>query len=99
MAILETQTLTRCFDGHTAVDALMIAVEAGEVFGLLGPNGAGKTTTIKMLTTLLPPTSGTAYVAGFDIVRQAREVKPENWRAMGDSNARPLVPETNALST
>ena len=59
MAILETKALTRCFNGHTAVDALTIAVEGGEVFGLLGPNGAGKTTTIKMLTTLLPPTSGT----------------------------------------
>ena len=75
MSILETMALTRCFDGHTAVDALTIAVEAAEVFGLLGPNGAGKTTTIKMLTTLLPPTSGTASVAGFDIVRQAREVR------------------------
>ena len=75
MAILETKALTRCFNGHTAVDALTIAVEGGEVFGLLGPNGAGKTTTIKMLTTLLPPTSGTASVAGFDIVRQAREVR------------------------
>ena len=75
MAILETKALTRCFNGHTAVDALTIGVEGGEVFGLLGPNGAGKTTTIKMLTTLLPPTSGTASVAGFDIVRQAREVR------------------------
>jgi ABC-2 type transport system ATP-binding protein len=75
MAILETKALTRCFDGHTAVEALTIAVEAGEVFGLLGPNGAGKTTTIKMLTTLLPPTSGTASVAGFDIVREAQDVR------------------------
>ena len=75
MPILETKALTRCFNGHTAVDALTIAVDEGEIFGLLGPNGAGKTTTIKMLTTLLPPTSGTASVAGFDIVRQAREVR------------------------
>jgi ABC-2 type transport system ATP-binding protein len=75
MEILETKALSRCFDGHTAVDALTIAIEAGEVFGLLGPNGAGKTTTIKMLTTLLPPTSGTAAVAGFDIVQQAPEVR------------------------
>lgn len=75
MAILETKALTRCFNGHPAVEALTIAVEGAEVFGLLGPNGAGKTTTIKMLTTLLPPTSGTASVAGFDIVRQAREVR------------------------
>ena len=75
MAILETKALTRCFGGHTAVDALTIALEAGEGFGLLGPNGAGKTTTIKMLTTLLPPTSGTASVAGFDIVQQPRDVR------------------------
>jgi ABC-2 type transport system ATP-binding protein len=75
MAILETKELTRCFNGHTAVEALTIAVEGAEVFGLLGPNGAGKTTTIKMLTTLLPPTSGTASVASFDIVRQARDVR------------------------
>jgi ABC-2 type transport system ATP-binding protein len=75
MEILETMALTRRFNSHTAVDELTISVEAGEVFGLLGPNGAGKTTTIKMLTTLLPPTSGTATVAGFDIVRQAREVR------------------------
>jgi ABC-2 type transport system ATP-binding protein len=75
MEILQTKALTRCFDGHTAVEALTIAVEAGEVFGLLGPNGAGKTTTLKMLTTLLPPTSGTASVAGFDILRQARDVR------------------------
>jgi ABC-2 type transport system ATP-binding protein len=79
MKILETKALTRGFNGHTAVDALTIAVETGEVFGLLGPNGAGKTTTIKMLTTLLPPTSGTASVAGFDIVQQARDVR----RAIG----------------
>jgi ABC-2 type transport system ATP-binding protein len=75
MPILETKALTRSFNGHSAVEALTITLEAGEVFGLLGPNGAGKTTTIKMLTTLLPPTSGTASVAGFDIVRQAREVR------------------------
>lgn len=75
MPILETQALTRCFDTLTAVDHVSIAVEAGEVFGLLGPNGAGKTTTIKMLTTLLPPTSGSARVAGFDIQRQAGDVR------------------------
>ena len=75
MAILETDQLTRRFGALTAVDALTIAVEPGEVFGLLGPNGAGKTTTIKMLTTLLPPTSGKARVAGFDIARQASQVR------------------------
>jgi ABC-2 type transport system ATP-binding protein len=75
MAVLETQALTRKFDGRIVVDRLTITVEAGEVFGLLGPNGAGKTSTIKMLATLLPPTSGSAQVAGFDIVRQAASVR------------------------
>jgi len=77
--ILETDGLTRRFGALTAVDGLTISVRAGEVFGLLGPNGAGKTTVIKMLTTLLRPTSGGARVAGFDIARQASSVR----RAIG----------------
>ncbi len=75
MAILETYALTRRFGAMTAVNQLSISIEAGEVFGLLGPNGAGKTTAIKMLTTLLPPSAGTASVAGFDITRQAAQVR------------------------
>jgi len=75
MSILETQALTRRFGEFTAVEALTISVDAGEVFGLLGPNGAGKTTTLKMLTTLLPPTSGEARIAGFDIVHHAADVR------------------------
>jgi ABC-2 type transport system ATP-binding protein len=75
MNILQTNELTRRFGDNTAVEALTISIEAGEIFGLLGPNGAGKTTIIKMLTTLLPPTSGSAWVAGFDVVRQAPEVR------------------------
>jgi ABC-2 type transport system ATP-binding protein len=75
VTILETEALTRRFGALTAVDALNIKVETGEVFGLLGPNGAGKTTTIKMLTTLLPPSSGAARVAGFDITRRAGDVR------------------------
>jgi ABC-2 type transport system ATP-binding protein len=74
-AVIETEELTRRFGALTAVDALTISVEPGEVFGLLGPNGAGKTTAIKMLTTLLPPTSGKARVAGFDITREAASVR------------------------
>ncbi|MFL6335942.1 MAG: ATP-binding cassette domain-containing protein [Pyrinomonadaceae bacterium] len=73
--ILETEALTRRFGGLTAVDALNISVGRGEVFGLLGPNGAGKTTVIRMLTTLLPPTSGIARVAGFDVARRPAEVR------------------------
>src|SRR6266540_6784882 len=75
MYILETKSLTRCFGGLTAVDTIDITVQEGEIFGLLGPNGAGKSTTLKMLTTLLPPTSGTATVAGFDVVHQAANVR------------------------
>jgi ABC-2 type transport system ATP-binding protein len=75
MTILETNQLTRTFGALTAVNAVTISVNAGEVFGLLGPNGAGKTTLIKMLTTLLPPTQGRASVAGFDVVHQAGEVR------------------------
>jgi ABC-2 type transport system ATP-binding protein len=77
--ILDTRELTRRFGDFTAVDALTLAVEAGEAFGLLGPNGAGKTTAIRMLTTLLPPTSGSARVAGLDVRREAAAVR----RAIG----------------
>ena len=77
--VLEIKNLTRRFGAFTAVDALTLSVNAGEVFGLLGSNGAGKTTTIKMLTTLLPPTSGEASVAGFSINTQPVGVR----RAIG----------------
>ena len=75
MTVLETQSLTKCYGTLQAVDGLSVSVEAGEAFGLLGPNGAGKTTVIKMLCTLLPPTSGTARVAGYDIRKQAVDVR------------------------
>lgn len=74
-SILQTEALTRRFGALTATNAVSIAVEAGEAFGLLGRNGAGKTTLIKMLTTLLPPTSGTATIGGYDIRRQAAKVR------------------------
>lgn len=73
--IVRTEKLTRRFDGFTAVDSLDLEVEDGEMFGLLGPNGAGKTTTIKMLNTLLPPTSGRAFVNGLDVVRDPSKVR------------------------
>jgi ABC-2 type transport system ATP-binding protein len=72
---IEVENLTKRFGDFTAVDSLTFSVEHGEVFGLLGPNGAGKSTLIRMLTTLVPPTSGTARVNGFDIVREANEVR------------------------
>lgn len=73
--VLELDELGRQFGSFTAVDNISLTVEAGEMFGLLGPNGAGKSTTIKMLTTLLPPSHGTAKIAGFDIARQAADVR------------------------
>jgi len=72
---LEIAALTRRFDDFVAVDHATLSVPQGELFGLIGPNGAGKSTLIKMLTTLLPPTSGTALVGGFDIVRQSKDVR------------------------
>jgi ABC-2 type transport system ATP-binding protein len=61
--------------GPRAVDGIDLRVEPGEIYGFLGPNGAGKSTTVLMLTTLLPPTAGTARVAGFDVVRQGPQVR------------------------
>jgi ABC-2 type transport system ATP-binding protein len=72
---IETFKLTRKFNGLTAVDQLDISVESGEIFALLGPNGAGKTTTISMLCTILKPSSGTAKVNGFDIVKESMQVR------------------------
>jgi ABC-2 type transport system ATP-binding protein len=86
MAAIEAANLRRTYKTHTgtfrrrakeieAVRGISFAVEPGELFGLLGPNGAGKTTTIKMLITLLIPTSGSARVLGLDVVENAREVR------------------------
>src|SRR5688500_15122747 len=71
----EGRGLGKRFGSFDAVRDLSFAVETGEIFGFLGPNGAGKTTTMRMLTCLLRPTSGTATVAGHDIVREPLEVK------------------------
>jgi ABC-2 type transport system ATP-binding protein len=73
--IIKVSHLVKKFKEHAAVNDVSFEVEQGEVFGLLGPNGAGKSTTIKMLTTLLNPTSGEALVNGFDIVRQTTAVR------------------------
>ncbi len=72
---IEVENLTKRFGDFVAVDGLSFAVEHGEVFGLLGPNGAGKSTLIRMLTTLVPPSSGAARVNGFDIVRDPNGVR------------------------
>jgi ABC-2 type transport system ATP-binding protein len=72
---VKASALTRKFGDLTAVDSVTLTINQGEIFGLIGPNGAGKSTLIKMLTTLLPPTSGSATIAGYDIVSQPAEVR------------------------
>ncbi len=74
-SVIVTDKLTKTFKQLKAVDKLDITVDQGEIFGLLGPNGAGKTTTISMLCTILKPTSGKATVNGFDIVKEAKQVR------------------------
>lgn len=73
--MIQTEDLSKKFDDFTAVDGVNLQVEAGEVLALLGPNGAGKTTTIRMLTSVLKPTRGTARIAGYDVVRDANQVR------------------------
>lgn len=73
--MLELKGLTKKFDNVTAVDDLSFTVQKGEIFGLLGENGAGKTTTLRMLATMLKPTSGTALLAGIDVVQSPEEVR------------------------
>jgi ABC-2 type transport system ATP-binding protein len=73
--MIETHGLTKHFKDVKAVDGIDLAVRPGELVALLGPNGAGKSTTLRMLTTLIPPTAGTAAVAGFDVVKQQRDVR------------------------
>lgn len=75
MNAIETKNLTKKFNGLVAVDGINLKIKVGEVFGLLGPNGAGKTTTLLMLVTLTKPTSGTATVNGFDIIKQPDKVR------------------------
>jgi ABC-2 type transport system ATP-binding protein len=75
MPAIDVRNIVKKFGDFTAVDGITFAVDDGEIFGLLGPNGAGKSTLIRMLTTLLVPTSGTAVVNGFDITKQADGVR------------------------
>jgi ABC-2 type transport system ATP-binding protein len=77
--------------GPRAVDGINLRVEPGEIYGFLGPNGAGKSTTVLMLTTLLPPTSGTAKVAGFDIVSEGPRVRSAIGAALQEAALDPLL--------
>jgi ABC-2 type transport system ATP-binding protein len=73
--VIETQKLTKRFGNFTAVDRISFSVQKGEIFGFLGANGAGKTTAMRMLCGLSKPTSGTGFVAGYDIAKQTEEIK------------------------
>jgi len=72
---VDVRNIVKRFGNFTAVDGISFAVKPGEIFGLLGPNGAGKSTLIRMMVTLLPPTSGTAIINGFDVRQQADQVR------------------------
>src|SRR5918912_2319058 len=89
---IEADGLVREFrKGPRAVDAIDLAVAPGEIYGFLGPNGAGKSTTVHMLTTLLPPTSGTARVAGFDVTREGQHVRANIGAALQEAALDPLL--------
>src|SRR5215211_1774105 len=91
-AAIEAEGLVRVFKkGPRAVDGIDLQVAPGEVYGFLGPNGAGKSTTVHMLTTLLPPTEGTARVAGFDIVHQGAEVRTAIGAALQEAALDPFL--------
>jgi ABC-2 type transport system ATP-binding protein len=75
MKAIDVRNIVKKYGDFTAVNGITFSVDEGEIFGLLGPNGAGKSTLIRMMVTLLVPTTGTAIVNGFDIVGQADEVR------------------------
>jgi ABC-2 type transport system ATP-binding protein len=89
---IEVEGLVREFkNGPRAVDGIDLEVAPGEIYGFLGPNGAGKSTTVLMLTTLLPPTAGTARVAGHDIVREGPEVRRAIGAALQEAALDPIL--------
>src|SRR6188472_3449323 len=89
---IEAEGLVREFKkGPRAVDGIELAVSPGEIYGFLGPNGAGKSTTVHMLTTLLPPSSGTARVAGHDIVREGAAVRDAIGAALQEAALDPFL--------
>lgn len=91
------ENLTRHFGEVRAVDGINMQVNAGEIFGFLGPNGAGKSTAVRMLTTLLRPTSGRAVVAGFDVASEPDEVRRRIGVALQDAAIDPLMTGTELL--
>ena len=89
---IEVEQLVRVFKGDIrAVDGIDLEVAPGEIYGFLGPNGAGKSTTVHVLTTLLPPTSGRATIAGFDVVRDGPKVRKAIGAALQEAALDPLL--------
>src|SRR5215210_9555138 len=89
---IQAEGLVREFkNGPRAVDGIDLRVDPSEIYGFLGPNGAGKSTTVHMLVTLLPPTAGTARVAGYDIVRQGPKVRAAIGAALQEAALDPLL--------
>ena len=88
---IEAERLVREFKDVRAVDGIDLVVSEGEIYGFLGPNGAGKSTTVHMLTTLLPPTDGSARVAGFDVVKQGPKVRAAIGAALQEAALDPLL--------
>ncbi|MGH3090025.1 MAG: ATP-binding cassette domain-containing protein [Rubrobacteraceae bacterium] len=89
---IEVEDLVREFKkGPRAVDGISLSVSPGEIYGFLGPNGAGKSTTVLILTTLLPPTSGTARVAGYDIVKEGKGVRASIGAALQEAALDPFL--------
>jgi ABC-2 type transport system ATP-binding protein len=91
MPAIETRDLRRSFDDLVAVDGVDLAVSEGEIYAFLGPNGAGKTTMVRMLTTLLQPSGGSATVAGHDVVRDAAAVRRAIGVALQEAALDPLM--------
>ena len=89
--MLEARGLCKSYGSRAVVSDLSLAVAGGEIVGLLGPNGAGKSTTVRILTTLLRPTSGTALVAGRDVVREADAVRRSIGVALQEAAIDPLM--------
>ena len=96
---IEVEDLDREFKkGPRAVDGINLRVEPGEIYGFLGPNGAGKSTTVLVLTTLLPPTSGMALVAGFDVVKEGPKVRAAIGAALQEAALDPFLTGREHLS-
>src|SRR5918912_1345837 len=90
-AAIEVEALVRTFKDIRAVDGIDLHVDEGEIYGFLGPNGAGKSTTVHVLTTLLPPTAGTARVGGFDVERDGPRVRRVIGAALQEAALDPLL--------